>query len=109
MKIKGLDKLQKKIKKLEKNIKKMDGYNSIPFNELFSYEFMSENTNFDSIADFFRGSGIEANTQKEFQELDERILDDAVVRFTKYSSWDEMIHEAGVIYVHKQLLEGVNL
>ena len=109
MKIKGLDKLQKNIKKLEQNAKKMDGDNSIPFNELFSYEFMNKNTNFDSIDDFFRSSGIEVNSQEELQELDERILDDAVVRFTQYSSWDEMIHEAGAVFFKKQLFEGVKL
>lgn len=109
MKIKGLDKLQKEIKKLEENAKKMDGHNFIPFNELFSYEFMSKNTNFDSIDDFFRGANVEINTQEEFEELDERVLDDAVVRFTQYSSWDEIIHEAGAIYVQEQLFDGVKL
>ncbi len=107
MKIKGLDKLQNKLKILEKNAKKTDGHNSIPFNELFSYEFMNENTNFDSISDFFRNTGIEVNTQEEFQELDERILDDAVVRFSQFNSWDEMVHEAGAVYIHKKLFEGV--
>ncbi|MGO2118505.1 MAG: hypothetical protein ACTH29_06175 [Fusobacterium sp.] len=109
MKVKGLDSLTKDIKKLEKNAKSLNGYNSIPFNDLFSYEFMSENTNFDSIEEFFRGAGIEVNIQEEFQELDERVLNDAVVRFTQYSSWDEMAHEAGALYIKRKLFEGVKL
>ena len=107
MKIKGLDKLQKKFKTLDRNAKKIDGYHSIPFEELFSYDFMSENTNFDCVREFFQSAGIEINTQEEFQELDERILDDAVVRFTQFSSWDEMAHEAGKLYIHQKLFEGV--
>lgn len=87
----------------------MNGYNSISFSELFSYEFMSENTNFDSIQEFFQNADIQVNNQEEFQELNERILDDAVVRFSQFSSWDEMLHEAGTTYVHKKLFEGVKV
>lgn len=85
----------------------MSGTQSIPFNEIFSYNFMHTNTNIDSIDEFFECAGIVIQTQEDFQELEERILDEAVVKFTTFNSWEEMIQLASKEYVNGKLFDGV--
>lgn len=109
MKIKGLDAITKDLKKLEKNINQVSGENSVQFSEMFTYEFMHENTNIDSIDDFFRCAGLEVETQEDFKNLNEKILDEAVVKFTSFSSWKEMFNEAGKEYVEKRIFEGIKV
>lgn len=103
IKMKGFGKLQNSLKKLENNVKKISNEGKIPFVELFNYDFMHKNTNFDSIDDFFKYSDIEIESQEDFSKLGEETLDKAVIKFTRFSTWEEMLKKA----IEEHLFKGV--
>ena len=70
---------------------------------------MHHNTNFDSIYTLFENADIKAQTQEEFNNLDETILNEAIIRFTDFDSWEEFLNEAGVTYLQNNLFKGVKL
>ncbi len=109
LKIKGLKKFESEFKKLKSNNKKLQNTTQVSFSDLFSIDFMKNNTNFDNINDFFYYFNIKVNNQVEFNLLDEALLDEAVNRFTDFNSWEEMVDEANLKYIEKKLFEGIKL
>ena len=101
--MKGLEGLEK----LVKNLKNISKEQKVDFGELFSYDFMQENTNIDSINDFFEVANITVETQEDFRNLDETILNEAVLKFTRFSSWNEMSSKAGRVYFEKTMFKGL--
>ncbi|GGF86808.1 hypothetical protein [Paenibacillus aceti] len=102
MKITGLNDLEKQLKRITENIKKqVDG--EVKFEELFNADFMSANTSFSNITEFFDNSPFQIKTQEDFESIDESKLDEYVLEYTKFKSWTEMKQAAGAIYVKKKL------
>ena len=109
MKIKGLDKLGKQLKTLEKNARKLQGTHNIEFSILFNERFMHKNTNFDNIYDFFENAGLKIKSQEDFEELEEIELNRAVIGFTNFDSWQDMLDKAVLEYADSMLFKGVKL
>ena len=101
VKMDGFDDLQKFFKNLEKKAKDASGEAS--FSELFNPDFMTAFTNFKSIDEFFEKSPFDINTQEDFENLNESELDNYVKENTRFSSWEEMMNEAGKRYIAKKL------
>ncbi|MEZ7197201.1 hypothetical protein [Pseudodesulfovibrio karagichevae] len=102
--MKGFDELDKKLKRLENNAKQMDGTREVSLVELFPSNFMSEYTSFADIQEFFDFVDIDL----ENEELgDSEVLQTAIRERTQFSSWQEMLEQATVTYVEKQLLKGM--
>ena len=100
VKIQGLNNILKDLEKIKKNLKENVGEQSISFNEIFSYEFMNKNTNVNSIDEFFLNAGINVGIQGE---LDEDVLDEYVVNFTHFPSWDELKATAAKEFFSKKI------
>ena len=62
VKIQGLEEMKKNLKKLEDNAKKNSGTQSVSFDKMFSYDFMHNNTNVDSIDEFFQCARLKIET-----------------------------------------------
>lgn len=88
---------------LKKNISKISGNNSIPLNELFSPNFMSENSACKSIDELFKKSEIEINSLGDFKNLSQSTLDAIARSFTKFNSWNEFMEKAVANWVSNQL------
>lgn len=102
MKITGLNNLEKQLKRITENIKKqVEG--EVKFEDLFNHDFMSSNTDFSNITDFFDRSPFQIKTQEDFESIDESKLDEYVLESTRFQSWTEMKQAAGAIYVKKKL------
>jgi len=101
VKVSGFDEFGKQLKNLQKKAENASG--DVSFNELFNDKFMRENTNSKDIQEFFDMSPFEIDTQEQFENLDENLLNQYINETTKFSSWEEMKTAAGKLYLLKKL------
>ena len=103
IKIDGLDDLSKKLKQMEKAAKELDGTHQIPMIELFTNSFMSKYTSFHSFDELLESGGFVVNTQADFEAIPDEIFDQHIAKYTKFSSWQDMMTQAGKEYALKKL------
>ncbi|MFL2063928.1 hypothetical protein ACEN4E_09420 [Latilactobacillus sakei] len=96
----GFDDIQKM---LDDQLKKAESLNnsSVSFDELFTDQFMHDNTSINSLSDFFDALNIKS--QEEFQDFPTDKLDTFVKKSTNFDSWEEMRQSAANEYVVNQL------
>jgi hypothetical protein len=85
----GFDKLERKIEDM-----KHKGAAGVQLNELFSTDFMIENTDFSSIDDLAEASGISIKLLDDFRKIPE----DFFSCRTHFSNWNEMLNAATVMW-----------
>lgn len=90
----GFDELEKQLKKMEKGARELEQTEGVTFSVLFNESFMKKNTKFNSINDFFKASPFDAETDEDFDAIDENELDKYVESKTKFRSWEEMLNAA---------------
>lgn len=101
--IKVSKQLDKRFKEIESGAKEINETGSVDFKDLFTQNFMTRYTNFTNITEFFEESPFEFETQKEFESIDEKRLDEYVQQQSKFESWKDMFSTAGKEYVVKKL------
>jgi len=101
--IKGLDKLQRQLDELQRKVEKASGTREVPIDELLTPDFMLRFTNFASAQAMFDESGLDFETQAEFDALPADQLDAFIAANTQFDTWDELIAAAGTEYVQKLL------
>lgn len=94
---------EKKLDELSKNADNISGTNKYSFEEIFTNQFMSKNTNSSTIEGFFNESPFEIDSQKDFDELPETELDKYVSEKTIFSSWSDMLGSASEKFLAKKL------
>lgn len=99
----GLDELQRELKKMQQAVEKLGEERSVPFEDLFTAEFMDEYTDFPSIDDLLNAGGFNAETDEDFEAIPEDKLDAFIARVTRFSTWEEMLSEATQAYLSDQL------
>ena len=97
----GFDDLNKFLEKLEQNVSKAGGEMSLE--DLFNEKFMKKYTEFNNIQDFFNNSPFEFETDEEFEQIDEKELDQYVAANTQFPSWEDMMVKAGQEELVRQL------
>lgn len=88
MELKGLFELESALNKINDNgtINK--------YKEIFSENFMIDNTQFDDIEDFFYFGKIEIKPIEEYSTVEIWMIDEAVDKYTDFSTWDEFFKAA---------------
>ncbi|KKB34139.1 hypothetical protein [Bacillus thermotolerans] len=99
----GFKGLGKELNKLAENAKKLEEGQSVTFTELFTERFMSKYTRFTSIEEFFEKSPFEVQTNEDFDKINKAELDKYVSENTQFSSWENMLGEAGKEHIARQL------
>ncbi|WP_319372300.1 hypothetical protein [uncultured Ilyobacter sp.] len=80
---------------LESALKEINDKNEIrKYKEIFSENFMIENTQFDDIEDFFYFGRIEIKAVEEYSTVDMWMIDEAVDKYTDFSTWEEFVAAA---------------
>ena len=102
-KVDGFDELQRSLQRMAQNAKKLEGRQSIPFNDLFTPSFMRKYTRFSSIDALLEAGGFQANINEEFDAIPQESLDAHVSRTTKFKSWEDMLQEATEQYIQRKL------
>jgi hypothetical protein len=80
---------------LESALKKINNKDTISrYKEIFSKNFMMDNTQFDDIEDFFYFGKIEIKPIKEYTLVEIWMIDEAVDKYTDFSTWKEFLKAA---------------
>lgn len=90
----GFDELKRKAEDTKRR-----GATGVQLKELFSTDFMIENTDFSSIDDLAEASGIPIKSLDDFR----RIPEDFLSCRTHFSNWDEMLKAATVMWTKHNL------
>ncbi|WP_338214704.1 hypothetical protein [Lacticaseibacillus salsurivasis] len=101
VKIKGAKELERKLERMAQNAKELEGMRSVPFDELFTRSFMSQNSKSLSIESFLGDLGI--TDQASLRAFPEDKLDEKVKADTSFNNWQEMLNAASSAYVKRQL------
>ena len=99
--IHGLDELEEHFSEMEKNVESLG--DSVSFEDLFNEDFLLDHSSFHSFEDFLKSGGFNCNNQEDFDSIPESDLDSHVTKTTDFSSWQDMLDEAGAIYLQQQL------
>jgi len=103
IKVTGLDKLEKQLSDMSKAAEKLSRQTSVPFSELFTYQFMRKYTNFSNIDELFVAGGFSVSSQEDFEAIPDEEFDVHVRACTKFKSFQDMLDTAGSEYVTSQL------
>lgn len=100
IKVKGLDKLQNKLKKASKQLKEMEGTKKVLLTDLLNENFLRKYTDFNTLDELFNKFSITSN-----EDIENNIeqLDNEVKANSNFSSWQEMLESATHYYFEKQL------
>ena len=103
MEIDGLDEFMDSLDEMEQSVEQLANKQSVSFDELFTYSFMKDNTNFTSIDELLESGNFIVNSQEDFESLPEDELDVHIANTTKFSTWDEMFSSASESYILENL------
>lgn len=100
IKVKGLDKLNKRFDQLADNARRLANKKEVSFDVLFTDSFMRKYTNFANIDEFEKLSGFDYSDIESIPDSD---LDKFVSDNTSFSKWSEMLGKATELYVASEL------
>ena len=87
---------------------KITGYYKLPneiepqlieFDKVFNISFMRKYTNYKTFAKFLTGGKFNITCQKDFEELQEDLMDKHVSKNTQFKTWQEMLDFATDKYI----------
>ena len=99
----SLNDLSKKLQKITNNARALNGKHSVPLGELMPPSFVSRHTRFENIDALFDAGGFKADTADEFAAIPDDKLGEFIKANSKFSSWEEMLGEAGKAFTIKKL------
>nr|WP_017850600.1 hypothetical protein [Leptospira interrogans] len=104
IKIEGFDEFQNDLKKIQNNLNKLKETQDIGLLDLFSKEFMSDNTKYSTLEEMLKSSSFIIESEEDFKNLVKDPDWNAFVsQNTKYKSWKEMFDSAFDIYINEVL------
>lgn len=87
---------------LKKKAKRLDG-KGVPLNELMPSGFIQKHSKFDSLDSLIKASGFNVQTEADFKAIPAQEWNQFIALNTNFDSWQEMLSEAGRLYIHRQL------
>lgn len=97
---KGLD---NKLSELVSNAKNLEKTTSVQIQDILTPEFISQNSNFNDLSELLESSGFKIDSQSDFENIPQNELDTFIDKETTFSSWEDMLSDAGVSWTRKQL------
>ena len=80
-------------------LKRLQGKHEVPLSELFTDDFIRENTDFETLQAMFEASAV-----KSAEQIKSRSFSAFIAKRTKFTGWDEML-KAGVADYSKRTLK----
>jgi hypothetical protein len=108
IKIKGVDKVSKRIDKIKKNAGKVPKEQSVKLELLLNDSFLRSNSRFSSL------QGLRDEFKKVFmKETSEELLSSTegakfISLHTNFATWEDLVNEAGKEYMKKQYSDAIN-
>lgn len=85
------------------NVERINGENQVPLGDLFSPEFMRENSSVQSFEELIQVGGFKCETAEDFNKIPDDAWEKAVKAHTRFENWEDMQKEAGADWIKKQL------
>ncbi|PKM74781.1 MAG: hypothetical protein CVU92_04725 [Firmicutes bacterium HGW-Firmicutes-17] len=98
VKVTVLTELCKTLENISKEVECLSKQQSIPFDDVITNTFMTENTPYNDFDEFLKGGGFSINSQNDFDSIDQSEFDSFVSSVTNFSGFQEMIDFAGRKY-----------
>ena len=90
-----------KLKKLQRDIKKLEGKNTIPFNEMFNDSFLRKYSKFENHEDFINREIFK--TYDSLEDIPDDEMDKFISENSKFDTWEKFLGKASEEYVAKKL------
>jgi hypothetical protein len=103
VKIKGLNKLQKKLEKISDSAKKLEEKHQVPISELLTRSFLAKHSKFKDPQELFDKSGFTINSEEDFKAIPDADWDKYISSVSDFSSWKEMLQAATAEYVKRRM------
>ena len=84
-------------------LNELKGQHEIRFSKLFVPEFMEKYTAFSTIEELLQASTFDIKTNEDFKNIPDKEWDEFIKETTEFSSWEEMVKEAGDLWTTRQL------
>ncbi|KLV07330.1 hypothetical protein C9I92_24825 [Photobacterium ganghwense] len=97
-----LDTISTNPKQLVTKAKRLDG-SGVSLNELMPPRFIQMHSKFASLDILMEASGFNVKTPADFKAIPAREWNQFIALNTNFESWQDMLSEAGRLYIHKQL------
>lgn len=98
-------------RKVKKNLEEIKNLESIPITKLFTSSFMKKHTDVNSFEEFILKSDLvdpdKPITQKVFEAIPDKEMDEYVTKQTSFSSWEEMLGTATTENIKNRLFKGL--
>lgn len=92
-----------KFDKLKQEIDKIPEEQKASYDTLFSQEFMSKYTQFQTINEMVERSPFKVESEEDFKNMLGEEWDNYVNKKTSFQNWDEMLSQAGNEHLGKQV------
>ncbi|EGQ8085931.1 TPA: hypothetical protein I7142_12665 [Vibrio vulnificus] len=104
IKVKGFDKIHNRLNNIKNGLQKLSDQKQVPISDLFTSDFMkAECPSFASIDDLLTLGGFQFSTKEEFEAIEKESLDQFIATNTRFDNWDDLIAEAGKLYIKRNL------
>lgn len=104
MAIKGFKDFERQLTRLQRKVKSLDGTHSVPVADLLKPDFVSANSNFPTFDAMMLTSPIKITCVEDFEREEWNAF---IVANTRFSSWTEMVGQAGEQWLSQQLFKDV--
>lgn len=104
MSIKGFKELERHLTRLQRRAKSLEGTRNVRVEDLFQLDFVTANSNFATFDEMLAASPIKISSVEDFECEEWNAF---IVANTRFSSWEEMIGQAGEQWISRQLFKGV--
>ena len=104
MEIKGLDEVQRELSRLAEKAHKLEGTHSVSAAELLAPAFIQAHTRqYDTAQEWFDASPFRVESSEDFAAIPDAEWDAYVRSTTDFSSWQEMLEDAGRELIERKL------
>jgi hypothetical protein len=98
----NIDEVIRDLERKKRNIEEISGSHKIPYDDLFTSEFMQENTKFKSIHEMIQSSGFPIKSSEDIEKIPDDEWSGFIQKNTSFPNWKEMIETAGMEYFTKK-------
>lgn len=95
------------LKKLSENIKKIESEQTVPLTDILSDSFIQSKTPFSSLSELFEKGGFNVESNEDLETIPDEELNGFIASHTNYETFQEMIGDAGAIYMSNLIFKGL--
>jgi hypothetical protein len=101
--VKGLDEAKRHLEQLKHKSEALSGEHLIPLKDLFTSDFLTKHTDFNSLDAMFHTSDFTIESEEDLKKVPDDKWDDFISKHTRFPNWKEMQGKAAEEYFLRKL------